>query len=153
MKLTRRIAIHFLYRLALLFVIGIAIQGYLLFTVYQWSDSKNVLSFSYQDPKIFVQEIGQEVFVQKNQVVVDKKIMEGVAKTQGWLQILDEQGKELYQYNKPTSLPSQYTLSMLADEQYAEYKLYTWFTQKADQMITVVLGKPQYKEHILQLIQ
>lgn len=87
------------------------------------------------------------------QIQIAPEALEEIKKWKGWAQILDEQGKEVYQFHKPDSFPKQYTTSELAlykrDEIATGYSIYTWWDQKNDQSYTWVMAIPHLEAMLL----
>lgn len=74
----------------------------------------------------------KEIIVQGNHIDITKKGQEFLEKRKGWLQVLDKNGNEVYQWNKPPNIPEHYSL----DEIVFRYKYsvdgYTTFVSKLD---------------------
>ncbi|WP_195575881.1 sensor histidine kinase [Paenibacillus sp. 1001270B_150601_E10] len=141
MNLRNRIAYYFVSRLfwlmliwGLLIVISIVLFSFFL------GNSKP------ENPQISINQIVEHTFVGDQKLSVSSKIEEDLVKNRMWVQVLDEQGNELFSFNKPKNIKDHYIPGeLVSDYLYPAkkgYQLSTWYKTIGDQDLTWVLGKP-----------
>jgi signal transduction histidine kinase len=81
--------------------------------------------------------------IKKNQVKVPHKMLKQMKKEE-WMQVLDEQGNEIYQYQKPDHIPKHYSYLQLTDLKHRSistgYQIYTFDAEKEKKHYTFVFG-------------
>ncbi|MEC1589360.1 sensor histidine kinase [Bacillus sonorensis] len=141
MKLKQRIAFHFFSRTILLIVICIVLFLFsILFFDFFLNDKK-----PHRSPLSLSSVVRQTTLTDRN-ISVDEDMTAHLKKNHMWLQILDENGNELYSYNKPSHFPKHYIPGeLVSDYLYPAKKgfhLSTWFDTKDSQTLTWILGEP-----------
>ncbi|KIL72749.1 sensor histidine kinase [Bacillus badius] len=141
MKLRNRVAYYFVSRLFWLMLL--------------WSSLIviNIILFNFffghnriESPQISINQIAEQTTLVYQKPSVNSKIQESLVKNKMWLQILDEQGNEVFSFNKPQDIPSHYGPGeLVSDYLYPAkkgYQLSTWYKATGDAELTWVLGKP-----------
>jgi len=93
---------------ALVFLINLYL-GYTLNNQSLWSKTAN-----------FTLDFAQYIFTEKGQPVVSQAGIDSLEKYQAWIQILDQEGYEVFSWNKPTNAPEHYSPSEMVF-----YNIYT----------------------------
>ncbi|MCY7966889.1 HAMP domain-containing histidine kinase [Bacillus haynesii] len=141
MKLRDRIAFHFISRIIILIVICIAlfVISTLFFTFFL-NDQE-----THQSP-LSLSSVVRQTSVKDGKISVEADTISHLKEYHMWLQILDEEGNELYSSNKPGNIPSHYIPGeLVSDYVYPAKKgfhLSTWFDTKDSQTLTWILGEP-----------
>ncbi|WP_253907641.1 hypothetical protein [Bacillus sp. WMMC1349] len=141
MKLKQRIAFHFISRIILLTVICIAlfVISMLLFAFFL-NDQQ-----THHSP-LSLSNVVHQTSIKDGKILVEDNTINHLKKYNMWLQILDEEGNELYSSNKPDYIPSHYIPGeLVSDYVYPAKKgfhLSTWFAKKDRRTLTWILGEP-----------
>lgn len=141
MKLKNRVAYYFVSRLfwlmliwGLLIVISIVLFSFFL------GHNKT------ETPQLSISKIVEDTVVVDQNLSVSSKIKEDLVKNKMWMQVLNEQGDEVFSFNKPKSIPEHYIPGeLVSDYLYPAkkgYQLSTWYKTLGNQDLTWVLGKP-----------
>jgi signal transduction histidine kinase len=97
-------------------------------------------------PQLSLSNIVEHTDFVNQKLSIDKKINEDLLKNNMWVQILNEQGYEVYSFNKPKSIPNHHTPGeLVSDYLYPAkkgFQLSTWYKTIDNQKLTWVLGKP-----------
>ncbi|MEC1259047.1 HAMP domain-containing sensor histidine kinase [Bacillus swezeyi] len=141
MKLRERIAFHFISRIILLIVICIAlfIISTLFFTFFL-NDKE-----THRSP-LSLSSVVRQTSLKDGKISIEDDTISHLKQYNMWLQILDEEGNELYSYQKPHNIPKHYIPGeLVSDYVYPAKKgfhLSTWFDTKENQTLTWILGEP-----------
>ncbi|CAK6481255.1 sensor histidine kinase [Peribacillus castrilensis] len=141
MKLKNRVAYYFVSRLfwlmliwGLLIVISIVLFSFFL------GHNKT------ETPQLSISKIVEDTVVVDQGLSVSSKIKEDLEKNKMWMQVLDEQGDEVFSFKKPKNVPDHYIPGeLVSDYLYPAkkgYQLSTWYKTIDNQDLTWVLGKP-----------
>lgn len=91
-------------------------------------------------------DLGMQLSYEKESMRVDKKVEKSIEKHQGWLQIMNEQGKVVYAYRTPADIPSQYTpgewVALMQPGRAAPYHFKHWVVTLENQNWIVLYGTP-----------
>ncbi|GJJ27804.1 sensor histidine kinase [Bacillus velezensis] len=146
MKLRNRIAFYFVSRLFLLmFIWGLLMVGSIIFFSLVLGQNKM------ETPQLSLKKIVAQTVVGDKQFSINTKAKEDLLENRMWIQILDEQGDEVFSFNKPKNIPKHYILGeLISDYMYPAkkgYQLSTWYETKNNHDLTWVLGKPMEKNN------
>lgn len=96
--------------------------------------------------QLSINEIAEHTVLINQIPSVDPETKEDLVKNNMWVQILDEQGSEVFSFNTPESVPNHYTPGeLVSDYLYPaknDFQLSTWSNTVDNQNLTWVLGKP-----------
>jgi signal transduction histidine kinase len=67
------------------------------------------------DPKYFAQTVSQYLVEDDEKIRISEKGAEHLDETGAWMQILNNEGKEIYNYHKPENVPDSYLPYQIAD--------------------------------------
>ncbi|MGJ3194895.1 sensor histidine kinase [Peribacillus frigoritolerans] len=139
MKLRNRIAYHFVSRLFLLLLCWAALLFICIITLSTFFNQKQTST------SVPITEIVDATNRQDGKITVDKPTLQSIAVHNLWLQILDEDGRELFSINKPPSMPEKYTPGLLVSNYVypakSGYHLSTWYESIGSQQLTWILGE------------
>ncbi|SEM92610.1 sensor histidine kinase [Lihuaxuella thermophila] len=131
MKLNGRITWHFLWRSFLVMVlITVYYMGLILVAYNDLSDIIERQTRKYESPRDLLVDVYHHTHIQGRTVKVDSQQLREVAKSRGWVQVLDRTGREIFQYRRPDDIPRRYTPGMLVDyrkKEVSAYQIYTWY--------------------------
>lgn len=89
-------------------------------------------------------QIAERTTLKNQQVTVPPEVLKKFVHKNGWLQILNEEGKEIYSYQKPAQIQKAYAPGELVSYRRAgkllDYSISTWFKQVGTQNLTWVYG-------------
>src|SRR5690606_33603425 len=81
---------------------------------------------------------------EQNYVQVPKALLDKLDPKREWLQIVDEEGKEIFQYQKPEKVPKQYSIHELSHLKKGNlangYQIYTLYANIEGRGITWIFG-------------
>ncbi|QKG83355.1 HAMP domain-containing histidine kinase [Kroppenstedtia pulmonis] len=83
-----------------------------------------------------------------NVIVVEEEQKKKLQKLGGWLQILDEEGKEKYRLDAPSYLPHRYAPGELADLKSTTENVYSWYGEKDGRKLTWIYGSTHLLERL-----
>jgi len=140
-KLKNRIAYYFISRLfwlmltwSLLIVITIILFSFFL------GHNKT------ESTQLLINNVVEHTSVVDQKLSVSSKVKDALLKNKMWMQILDENGDEIFSFNKPQNIKEHYTPGeLVSDYLYPAkkgYQLSTWYKTIENQNLTWVLGKP-----------
>ncbi len=139
MKLRNRIAFHFVSRLFLLLLCWITLLFLCIITLSIFFNQKQ------ESTAVSIEEIVNATSKQGEKIKVEKSVLQSIANHELWLQILDENGRELFSTNKPSSIPKKYTPGLLVSNYMypakSGYHLSTWYDTIDSQQLTWVIGE------------
>ncbi len=134
--------IRFSKRVTLKFIISISI--FVLMTVIVIVGLDFLLKSNLLDSSEVLKQISAETLIEDNEVKVSQDALTTLVKENSWLQILNEEGKEIYSYQKPATIQNSYAPGELVAYRKAgiisDYKIYTWFHKNNSQKITWIYG-------------
>ena len=141
MKLKNRVAYYFVSRLFwLMFIWGLLIA--ISIVMFSFFLGYNKI----ETPQLSISKIVEDTVVVDQNLSVSSKIKEDLVKNKMWMQVLDEQGDEIFSFNKPKSIPEHYIPGeLVSDYLYPAkkgYQLSTWYKTLGNQDLTWILGKP-----------
>ncbi|MES9740086.1 sensor histidine kinase, partial [Peribacillus frigoritolerans] len=61
-----------------------------------------------ETPRLSISKIVANTVVMDQQLSINSKTKEDLLKNQMWVQVLDEQGNEIFFFNKPKTIPNHY---------------------------------------------
>lgn len=97
-----------------------------------------------QESSKVLRQIVEETILVDNKVELSQEVLTKIDKENGWLQILNEEGKEIYCYQKPEQIQNSYAPGELVAYKkvgtISDYKIYTWFKEINEQKITFIYG-------------
>ncbi|WP_338749300.1 HAMP domain-containing sensor histidine kinase [Bacillus sp. FJAT-52991] len=140
MNLRNRVAFYFVSRLFYLMLIWglLIVMSILLFNFFLGHNKTETSPLS-------INKIVEQTVVTNQNMSVSLNIKEDLINNEMWLQILDEQGNEVFSYNKPKNIQTHYTPGeLVSDYLYPAkkgYQLSTWYKTIDNQDLTWVLGK------------
>jgi two-component system OmpR family sensor kinase len=144
MKLRGRITWAFLWRMGLL--LGLIMNMYvgLVIVFVRWSGLQGLQSPS---PRDLLVEAVDSTEVRDGRLMLEEAVLGKLDRRRGWLQILDENGREVYAYRKPPDFPNRFAVGELETWQGRQeetgWYLYTWHsTRIAGKPYTWVVGLP-----------
>lgn len=138
MGLSRKLVVKFLTSIFLLFVlISFVVIG--LFSLeYRNRNQSN------PDPAELLNDIPAKTSINNGVASVTPEILNTIKSAKGWLQIIDATGKEIFIFNKPKTIPSQYSPGQLVYynkfPKATGYQMYTWYSTIGDQQYTWIYG-------------
>ncbi|MEJ8766971.1 HAMP domain-containing sensor histidine kinase [Oceanobacillus sp. HCA-5259] len=141
MKLKNRVAYYFVSRLFWLMLIwGLLIVLSVILISFFLGHNKE------ENPQLSISKIVEHTDMVDQKPTIGSKTKEDLIKNNMWVQILDEQGNEVFSINKPKSMPDHYAPGeLVSDYLYPAkkgFQLSTWYETKDNQDLTWVLGKP-----------
>lgn len=103
-----------------------------------------LLNSNLLDSSEVLKQISEETVIKDNEVKVSQDVLTKLVKENSWVQILNEEGKEIYSYQKPEMLQNSYAPGELVAYRkvgtVSDYKIYTWFNEVDSQKITWIYG-------------
>lgn len=141
MKLKNRVAYYFVSRLFWLMLIwglliGISIVLFSFFLGHNKTET----------PQLSISKIVEDTVVVDQNLSVSSETKEDLVKNKMWMQVLNEQGDEVFSFKKPKNVPDHYIPGeLVSDYLYPAkkgYQLSTWYKTIDNQALTWVLGKP-----------
>ncbi|WP_271714517.1 sensor histidine kinase [Anaeromicropila herbilytica] len=100
-------------------------------------------SFGFE-PSELLKCIANDTVVENEKIFISQDTLKKLMKGDSWIQILNEEGQELYSYHKPEIIQSSYApgelLSYRKAENLSGYKIYTWFKKVSSQKLTWIYG-------------
>ncbi len=142
MNLKTRLTIKFISQVLLLFgivcVFGMLAVYYIFF--------ENVEGASGTNPVLIVKSMPKATTVSGDSVSVAPWLLSNVDEVHGWVQILNGQGREVYEYHRPSRVPAEYPPGLLLEyraypSQFG-YHVYSWYDRVDHQDLTWLLGVP-----------
>lgn len=104
--------------------------------------------------RLTASDIAFQLTMEGESIRVEERLERSVEKRQGWLQILDEQGKVIYGYQSPADFPTRYTPGeWMAILQNKHYHVKHWIVEEPDQKVIVLYGTPAPEEALMRLLQ
>lgn len=151
LALRTRIAWQFLWRLVLLDIFAVFVYLLSIIALIYFlgtPDSKNT--------RDFLVKVVDQTQVRQGKIQIPASIQRELKERNQWLQILDEEGEEVFQFRRPRLFPSNYSpgeLVELKDRDDHGYHLSTWYEKREGKTWTWILGKHNDQFLIQQLIQ
>jgi signal transduction histidine kinase len=113
--------------------------GYYLFLGWPWEhEAQNRVK------NIYPEILSKTLIDEQNYVQIPKALLGKLDPKKEWLQIVDEQGKEIFQYQKPEKIPKQYSIYELSNLKKGNlasgYQIYTLYANIDGRGITWVFG-------------
>lgn len=144
-NLSKRLTIKFLTSLSvLLLFILLVFVGLTYFSQINLSKKQNGI-----EPSNLLNSISEQTSLNGNAICISPSVLQPVAKSEGWLQILNSEGKELYRYRTPEKIQTSYAPGeLLAYRQSPDsfgYQIYTWYRVINSQKLTWVYAVPYNK--------
>lgn len=144
-KPSKRITIKFLQNLFVLLIFILA-----TFVGVAYLSQTNFLKQQNKiEPSNLLDSISKQTILNGNKVFVPSNAIKQVVKNGGWLQILNSEGKEIYNYNKPRKIQTHYAPGELVKYRNSpnsfEYKIYTWYRVINSQKLTWIYAIPYNK--------
>lgn len=147
MKLGQRVALQFIIQLVIVVVCIISmlfVMAYGIFYILV-NDEQDLLEW---DPGKMVQRVAEESSIETDQIKIPSQILRHLQRKKYWIQVLDEQGNEIYQQRKPTYISNQmdgYTLVTYRSQKKTTFdQVYTWYEAKENgvskQVYTFIIG-------------
>lgn len=149
MNLQRRLTVYFLPKIIILLIITyfVFLSPLAVFNLL----FKNDVSAESFGPKII-----ENTIIQNNKVIVKEDILQQIAKENIWIQILNAEGYEIFQFDRPKILPSQYSPGELILQKNKSnengYTLFTNFQNIQGQKLTWVFGEYTSPKNKIELI-
>lgn len=160
MKVGRRVALQFVLQLVIVAVCMVVMFFVMAYGIYYTvvNDEQDLLGLS---PGKIVQKVAEETTIKSNQIVVPAEILRHLEREKYWIQIVDDQGNEIYQQRKPTYIPNQmdgYTLVEYRNQSAITFdRVYSWYAIKdngtSKQVYTFVVGVPKKFAPLLREIE
>lgn len=143
MNLNVRLTVMFLLQLVILFAAVCAIG--ITFGVYVSKVQIPEQAFG-PNPTLILEQLAKSTSVQGQHIEVSKKVLDTVHQSGGWVQILDNNGKEIYQYQRPANVPKKFSPGLLVyektDPNKFGYQLFTWYDKVNGKPLTWIYGLP-----------
>ena len=141
MKLKNRVAYFFISRLFwLMFTWSLLIVITIVFFSFFLGQNKT------ESARLTISNAVEHTSVVDQKLTISSKIKDALLKNKMWIQILDENGDEIFSFNKPQNIKEHYTPGeLVSDYLYPAkkgYQLSTWYKTIDSQNLTWVLGKP-----------
>ena len=96
------------------------------------------------EPAELLKNISDDTIIKENVITVSSDILNKLNKENSWLQILNEEGKEIYSFHKPELIQSSYAPGELVSYRkvgnISGYKIYTWFKEINSEKLTWIYG-------------
>ncbi|RAL23420.1 sensor histidine kinase [Thermoflavimicrobium daqui] len=142
----RRFTFYFLLILLLLFVSlflwGMIGPPWIYEYVLKRNYPENLLTQDY------LEKIAESTVWKDEQVSIKPEVLHFIQRHKGWLQVLDENGNEIYQYRRPDHLPQHYIPGQLVSYyQFPErtgFLISTWYGKINGRNLTWILGKDRH---------
>lgn len=148
------IFIQYSKRVTIKFVISISILMFTVGTVViglEFLLRSSLTDPSYKPSKI-LSKMGNSTSVNGESITVSKETLDKLNIEGSWLQILNEEGREIYSFHKPASIQNSYAPGELVSYRKAGsisgYRIYTWFKVIGSKKLTWVYGTV-YHENIM----
>lgn len=148
LKLSGRITWAFFWRLILILFMIVIFYALLIFLLF--NSISDFTGGRQENPRDILVEIAGKTTIDQGKITLAPDQLEKIRKRNAWVQILDEQGNEIYQYRKPKMFPEVYSPGTLADfrqnDMLRGYQIYTWWDDQKGQKVTWVYGEmdPEY---------
>lgn len=151
MNLSRRIIIQFIIQhIFVLFTLLIAVIiafGYLVYLF-------NTSLYEPNVPELDNFTISQNVSSENGRITLSSEVKEMIEKKNDWLQIVDESGKVLYDFNSPEDVPGSYTktslVAYLQHDIQNPYKLTYWNIELEEKTAIMIYGGKLKSNTLLQ---
>ncbi|MBU5483421.1 HAMP domain-containing histidine kinase [Clostridium sp. MSJ-11] len=106
--------------------------------------------------EVFVSTIIENTIIQNEKVIVKQNILDKINQEDMWLQILNAEGYEIFQFNRPKDFQIQYAPGELILEKNNnaknEYMIFTGFKNIQGQKLTWIVGQHNFTKDKLELI-
>jgi signal transduction histidine kinase len=112
---------------------------------------QNILNFIFKEEPIntlskdYVMKLSKETKWVDQQVKINPKLLRELKQKKSWLQVLDENGTEIYQVDRPASIPRHYIPGQLVSYQQfpkeTGYLISTWYAKVNGRHLTWVVGR------------
>lgn len=154
MNFSRKLVIQFVIQhICILFTLLIAVLisfMYLIYLVDTTLYESNVPEFdSYM--------ISQSVSLEDGRISLDSDVKDIIKEKNDWLQIVDENGKVLYDFNSPDDIPSSYTkttlVAYLQNHIQTPYQMTYWDIELEEKQAIVIYGGRQKSHTLLYKLQ
>lgn len=134
----RRLTVYFLPKIIILLILS-----YLVFltplAVFNLFFKRDISTES------FIPKIVKNTIIQNEKIIIKEDVLQEIAKEHIWVQILDTEGYEIFQFNSPKQLPSQYAPGELILQKNTEsengYTFFTHFENIDGQKLTWIVGE------------
>lgn len=160
MNLKTRLTVNFMSQVFLLF--GIVCALGIVFVVYV--TEVGVGGGAGTNPILITKSMPSETTITNGQVAVSPLLRANVKELGGWMQVLNGQGNEVYEYQRPSRIPTKYPPGLLLEyhaypERYG-YMVYSWYDKVDGQNLTWLLGVPytdassliQFEPYVLMVV-
>lgn len=148
LKLSGRITWAFFGRLILILFMIVIFYALLIFLLF--NSISDFTGGRQENPRDILVEIVGKTTIEQGKITLAPDQLEKIKKRNAWVQILDEQGNEIYQYRKPKMFPEVYSPGTLADfrqnDMLQGYQIYTWWDERKERKVTWIYGEmdPEY---------
>ncbi|MGG4492485.1 sensor histidine kinase [Brevibacillus reuszeri] len=99
------------------------------------------------DPsRLSASDLAMQLSAEGETIRVENKVEKSVAAHNGWMQIMDEQGKAIYTFHTPADIPTTYTpgewITWIQNERAAPYHFTYWIVTVAEKKMIVLYATP-----------
>lgn len=144
MSLNSRLAIRFLLQIGLLLLLfwGIIVVVAIGYVTTRGAHERSLPSA----PTVVLQQLPRATTIHQGQVMVSERLLKDIAHNDGWLQVLDANGRAIYNFRRPPNAPVKYTPGRLvydvSNPQALGYQLATWYKSEDHESLTWLYGLP-----------
>lgn len=143
MNLKVRITRMFLFQIVILLLVVCGIG--IVFGIYATKIQEPEAIFDH-DTGNLMEKLPKVTSIHGKRITVSKSVLRHINKRDGWLQILNSNGKEVYQYLRPKNITAKYSPGQLVyDKTFPRkygYQLYTWYGTIDGHNLTWLYGLP-----------
>ncbi|MCM3595583.1 HAMP domain-containing histidine kinase [Metabacillus idriensis] len=141
MNLKRKLTRFFIFHMIVWFILFLTITGVSL-AILMTQDFNNMLEKEVKriDP-LYIGDIFH--FSEDDAISLDESARDAIKKQNGWLQVIDEEGRVVFSYLTPSSIPKKYALThFFADAEKAfHYDQTYWMLHQEEESFIVLYGK------------
>ncbi|WP_187118711.1 sensor histidine kinase [Risungbinella massiliensis] len=144
-----RIGVFLIVRFVAMFII-VNVLGYIGMVYFTVKIVRPNEVYFFDNPRSLLDLIEDQTVWNGREPQLSNEVLEMLEIEKGWIQILDEQGNEMYSLHKPSDVPKHYTNVELVDffqeKKFTGYSIHSWYaTAKIDgknQHIAILNGMP-----------
>jgi signal transduction histidine kinase len=146
-KLTVHFVLHFILMLAVIIIVITSSLVYLSFII-----SKSEMKSDFT--RVSRDYLEHSIKVKDNKALINEEVKASVLKKGGWLQVIDQSGSVIGEYNSPIDLPDTYTFYDIVSSNLDTYKTYNWSIKDIDGSdLTILYGEKVKSREILNALK
>lgn len=146
-RLTSRFVFHFILLLFVIVIFLISILFHLAFKI-------SSMEMNHNFTKVYDSYLKYGIEIDGEKAMMDNEIHDAVLSKNGWLQIIDEQGRVIGSINTPDDIPISYNFIDLVELNLEDYKTYYWSVElDSGDHVAVLYGEVLHSKKILHTLK